>query len=83
MSNEFGIRGLIPRYKLGRYGPHSKDALFASPPGLAEVAALKMHNIRHSDSMTRIQLASQPLLNARVQHCQQQTKAQLDVPDSA
>ena len=27
ISNEFGIRGRIPRYKLGRYGPHSSDAL--------------------------------------------------------
>ena len=26
--NDFGIRGRMPRYKLGRYGPHSNDALF-------------------------------------------------------
>ena len=60
MSNEFGIRGRIPRYKLGRYGPHSNDALFASPPGSAEITALNMQIMRNSDDMTKIQLASQP-----------------------
>ena len=27
MSNEFGIRGRMPTYRFGRYGPHSNDAL--------------------------------------------------------
>jgi hypothetical protein len=27
MSNEFGIRGRMPKYRLGRYGPHSNDML--------------------------------------------------------
>ena len=27
ISKEFGIRGRMPRYRLGRYGPHSNDAL--------------------------------------------------------
>lgn len=27
ISNDFGIRDRMPRYRLGRYGPHSNDAL--------------------------------------------------------
>ena len=71
MSNEFGIRGRIPRYKLGRYGPHSNDALFASPPGSAKITALNMQDMRNSDNMMEIQLVSQPRLKTRVEYCRQ------------
>ena len=27
ISNDIGIRGRMPTYRLGRYGPHSSDAL--------------------------------------------------------
>lgn len=46
ISNEFGIRGRMPRYKLGRYGPHSNDALsgLTSPSDVVANAPIKEQN---------------------------------------
>ena len=56
ISNEFGIRGRMPRYRLGRYGPHSNDALFdvdgpSDVFGNASTKAQKMSRV--SGNMTR------------------------------
>jgi hypothetical protein len=47
ISNEFGIRGRIPRYRLGRYGPHSNDALpeVDSPSDVVANASIKAKNM--------------------------------------
>ena len=47
ISNEFGIRGRIPRYRLGRYGPHSNDALLEidSPSDVVANASIKVQNM--------------------------------------
>jgi len=56
ISNEFGIRGRMPRYRLGRYGPHSNDALLEvhSPSDVAGNASIKAQNMsRLDDSIAR------------------------------
>lgn len=56
ISNEFGIRGRMPRYRLGRYGPHSNDALLEidSPSDVARRAPIKAQNMkRMSGNMAR------------------------------
>lgn len=47
ISNEFGIRGRMPRYRLGRYGPHSNDALLEvdSPSDVVANASIKVQNM--------------------------------------
>ena len=47
ISNEFGIRGRMPRYKLGRYGPHSNDALLKvdSPSDVVANASVMVQNM--------------------------------------
>lgn len=56
MSNEFGIRGRMPRYRLGRYGPHSSDALLDddSPSDGFGNALTNAHRMsRTSENMTK------------------------------
>jgi len=47
MSNEWGIRGRMPRYRLGRYGPHSNEALLKtdSPSDAGRNASMEAQNM--------------------------------------
>ena len=61
MSNELGMRGRIPRYKFGRYGPHNNDALFASSWLLAvncEVVMAVQSKSRISEDMMKYWLSN-------------------------
>lgn len=61
ISNEFGIRGRMPRYRFGRYGPHSNDALLEidSPSDFTRRAPIKAQNMsRMSGNMARYSLTA-------------------------
>ena len=47
MSNEFGVRGRMPRYRLVRYGPHNNDALLEAdtPSDVVANASIKAQNM--------------------------------------
>lgn len=56
ISNEFGIRGRMPRYRFGRYGPHSNDALLDVDRSSRVVgnASIKVQNMsRMSGNMVK------------------------------
>lgn len=69
ISSEFGIRGRIPRYRLGRYGPHSNDELLqvGSSSDTAGNASIRAQNTsRTSSNMASVQV------NRCLRHIRQQ-----------